>query len=62
MHGAERMADLICSAVDGDIDEAELIQCKRDLFLAILDEEQPRLKEDPNLVAQLRKEVLARMG
>ncbi|HEX7710191.1 MAG TPA: patatin-like protein [Sphingomonadaceae bacterium] len=61
LHGAERMADLICSSADGETDPAELAGFKRELFLAILDEEEGRLREDPMLVPNLRKEVLARM-
>ena len=62
LHGAERMADLVCSSVDHEVDAAELAQCKRNLFLAVLDEEESRLKADPKLVAQIRAEVLAKLG
>jgi hypothetical protein len=62
LHGAERMADLICSSIEHDLDPGELAQCKRELFLAILDEEEGRLKADPKLVTQIRAEVLAKMG
>ena len=61
LHGAERMADLIYSTLDGPIDETELLTLKRRLFLAILDEEDGRLKAEPDLVERLRAEVLAKL-
>lgn len=58
LHGAERMIDLVCSAIDtpeGDQDFADL---KRRAFLAILDEEERRLTEDPQLIPSLRAEIM----
>jgi patatin-related protein len=57
LHGAERMIDLIASTVDG-FDEAELAAFKRRAFLAVLDEEDGRLKADKNLVGTIRREIL----
>ncbi|HEY6868716.1 MAG TPA: patatin-like protein [Novosphingobium sp.] len=64
LHGAERMIDLVVSAVatEDEVDAAQVTRFKREAFLAILAEEEPRLKADRGLVAGLRAEVLARMG
>ena len=61
LHGAERMIDLVASALGpGEFVAPEaLAELKRAAFLAILDEEQARLKADPTLVPQIRSEVLA---
>jgi hypothetical protein len=61
LHGAERMIDLIASTLDENhaVPEEELRAFRREAFLAILDEEEPRLKADPGLVAGIRREVLA---
>ena len=63
LHGAERMIDLIASALpDNDpLEPAVLARFKRDAFLAILTEEEPRLTADRGLVARIRAEVVARM-
>ncbi len=58
LHGAERMIDLIASTVEQPLDEATLRGFKREAFLAILAEEEPRLTTDAGLVAGLRAEVL----
>ena len=55
------MIDLVCSTVP-DFDRAACAAFKHRAFLAILDEEEPRLTADPGLVAQVRKEVLAKSG
>ena len=59
LHGAERMIDLVASALPGGmvLDSAELARFKREAFLAVLDEEQDRLKADPGLVAGIRAEI-----
>ena len=59
LHGAERMIDLVVSALpEGDtVEAAELAAIKREAFLAILDEEEPRLTTDPRLVAGIRDEI-----
>ncbi len=61
LHGAERMIDLVASALpSGSIMAAEeLAALKREAFLTILDEEEPRLLTDPTLVARIRAEVLS---
>jgi len=64
LHGAERMIDLVASALpDGTgLDPLELKRFKREAFLAILAEEEPRLKADPGLVSGLKEEVLRAMA
>lgn len=62
LHGAERMIDLVCSTLDVALTPEECRGFKREAFLAILDEEEPRLKFDPELVPRIRAEVLARLG
>ena len=61
LHGAERMLDLVASALPEGTSLApeELAAFKREAFLAILDEEEERLKVDPSLVSGIRAEVLA---
>jgi patatin-related protein len=60
LHGAERMIDLIASTQhDNAVDPRVLAGFKRDAFLAILDEEDGKLAADPDLVAGIRREVLA---
>jgi hypothetical protein len=61
LHGVERMIDLVASALpDGMIvDPVELAALKREAFLAVLDEEEPRLLADPGLVPGIRAEVSA---
>lgn len=61
LHGAERMVDLVVSTMTQPMDEKDMMRFKRDLFLAILDEEEPRLNADPSLVPGLREEVRSRM-
>jgi patatin-related protein len=64
LHGAERMIDLVASTLpEGNgMAALDLAQLKKEAFLAILDEEESRLKADPGLVARLRTEVLAAMN
>lgn len=61
LHGAERMIDLVASALpEGEaLIPEELARFKREAFLAILDEEEERLKVDPSLVSGIRAEILA---
>ncbi len=61
LHGAERMIDLIVSTLPAGeaMDEPSLFEFKRRAFLAVLDEEEPRLQTDPGLISGLRTEVLA---
>ncbi|QZH76747.1 MAG: patatin-like protein [Erythrobacter sp.] len=62
LHGAERMIDLVCSTVPGGFDDTELLSFKRDAFLAICDEEDGRGLCSAKLVAELRAEILAKLG
>ena len=60
LHGAERMIDLVASTLPKGtlLDPVELARFKRESFLAVLDEEEARLKADPGLVPSIRAEVL----
>lgn len=60
LHGAERMIDLVTSTVD-DFSETEKADFKRRAFLAILDEEQERLKANHGLLERVRAEIEERM-
>jgi len=62
LHGAERVIDLIASTLPEacPFDPDELARLKRDAFLAVLDEEESRLKAEPGLVPRIRAEVLAK--
>ena len=60
LNGAERLIDIVCSALDTPLDSTLVAAFKRDAFQAILDEEEPRLRAEPDLVAGLRAEVAAR--
>lgn len=64
LHGAERMIDLIASALpEGQIfDARELAKFKQEAFLAILDEEEGKLLADAGLVAGIRAEVEGVIG
>jgi patatin-related protein len=59
LHGAERVIDIIASSVEPPLPDAILAAIKRDAFLAILAEEEPRLTADPTLVPGLIREVEA---
>jgi patatin-related protein len=61
LHGAERMIDLLASTVPENeaFSADELLALKHEAFAAILDEEEPRLKADPQLVPSLRREMEA---
>ncbi|MBU3992405.1 MAG: hypothetical protein KKA12_07685, partial [Alphaproteobacteria bacterium] len=62
--GAERMIDLVASAMpdEAPLDALELRRFKREAFLAILAEEELRLQADPRLVRGIREEVLRVMA
>lgn len=62
LHGAERMVDLLCSTCDGALPEGPYREFKRRIFIAILDEEEPRLKADRALIPGLRAEIKARFA
>ena len=59
LHGAERMIDLVASTLPDNaaLPAQELAAFKRELFLAILDEEEGRLHADAGLVSGIRAEV-----
>jgi len=63
LNGAERMIDLIGSALprNSQMNPLELRRFKQDAFLAILDEEKDQLVADPGLVDRLRAEILLGM-
>lgn len=59
LHGADRLVDIILSTLPtgARLAPGRVTTIKRELFNAILDEEEPRLKAVPNLFAQLRAEI-----
>jgi patatin-related protein len=59
LHGAERMIDIVLSSLTGNarLKPGRVAAIKRAAFLAILDEEEPKLEAIPGLVASLRKEI-----
>lgn len=61
LHGAERMIDIIASTA-GTVPEARIRAAKRALFMAVLEEEELAGRCRPRLLAQLRREVIERMG
>lgn len=58
LHGAERLFDIVASS--GGVEVGALRAMKYDLLAAILDEEQPRLRQTGDLIATLRCEIAAR--
>ncbi len=60
LHGAERMIDLVASALPegASLAPEKLADLKREAFLAILAEEEERLQADPQLAPGIRAEVL----
>ena len=62
LHGAERMIDLICSTVDGGLDDASCMRFKRAAFLAIIDEEKQMGRCKSGLLDRIRAEVEERLG
>ena len=62
LHGAERMIDLVCSTVEDGVPEPVKRDFKRSAFLAILDEEEARLKCEPRLIETIRREVAERLA
>ncbi|WP_137679249.1 patatin-like protein [Aurantiacibacter suaedae] len=59
LHGAERMVDLVCSTLPEGLATDEITRFKRELFLAICDEEIERGLCDAKLVEGLRAEIEA---
>ena len=62
LHGAERMVDLVCSTLPAPLPPDQCRDVKRRLFHAILDEEEARLRADPQLIPGLRREVEQRLA
>jgi patatin-related protein len=62
LHGAERMVDLVCSTLVAPLPAPVVRDFKRRLFLAILDEEEARLRAEPGLIPGLRREVEERLA
>ena len=61
LHGAERMVDLVCSTLDKAPDDAECRELKRDLFMAIIDEELDAGRCQHGLLDSIRDEIVTRM-
>ena len=59
LHGAERTIDLIASTAEPPLPESVIRLFKRDAFLAILEEEKPRLTAEPDMVERIVAEVHA---
>lgn len=59
LHGGERLIDIVLSTLPAGATLApgRVASIKRAIFLAILDQEQPRLAAIPGLFEQLRKEI-----
>jgi patatin-related protein len=59
LHGAERMIDIVVSALPPgrSLEPGRVALTKRAAFLAILDEEEPRLTAIPTLIETLRREI-----
>ena len=59
LHGADRMLDLVLSTLDQPLGDAEIKTIRKELFLAIMDEEEGRLCADRGLVPGIRAEIMA---
>ena len=59
LHGADRLVDIMLSTLPpgARLAPGRVTTIKRELFLAILDEEEPRLAAVPGLFTQLRAEI-----
>lgn len=62
LHGAERMIDIVVSTLDQPMPTDRIRAHKKKAFLAVLAEEENRLKADPGLIDRLRAEILARLN
>ncbi len=63
LHGAERMIDIIVSALPADALAADtILRAKQSAFAAILDGEEKRLTAIPETVAELRTRIAAMTG
>lgn len=63
LHGADRLIDILLSTLPGEMasDPARAKAWKREAFLAILDEETPRLPAMTEQIEQIRREIDAAM-
>ncbi len=59
LHGAERLIDIMVSSVGSPIEPHIVAKSKYDAFLAILDEEEPRLTKIGPLFKELRREIIS---
>ena len=59
LHGAERTIDLIASTAEPALQQSVVRPFKRDVFLAILDEERERLTAEPDMLERIVAEVHA---
>jgi hypothetical protein len=59
LHGVDRLVDILVSALPESvqIDPATALAFKKKAFVAILDQEAPRLKRAKDLIAELRVEI-----
>ena len=59
LHGADRLIDIVLSSLPPALrmKPARIAEMKRHAFLAILDEEEPKLSEIQPLFASLRREI-----
>ncbi|MBB5686950.1 patatin-like protein [Sphingobium boeckii] len=59
LHGADRLIDILLSSLPAEaaLPEGIAARMKRAAFIAILDEEEPRLKTVPDLFTELRAEI-----
>ncbi len=60
LHAAERLIDIVASSVGGLLDDQAVRAFQRRAFLAILEEEEGRLRAVPSLVPDIRAEIAAR--
>jgi hypothetical protein len=59
LHGAERMIDIVLSSLTGNahLKPGRVAAIKHAAFIAILDEEEPKLTAIPALIKSLRREI-----
>lgn len=61
LHGAERMVDLVASAIEGEVDQTFIKVIKRRAFLAIIEEELGENRCSERMLHELQEEIIARM-
>ena len=61
LHGADRLFDILASSApkNAPLPRAELAVLKREMLIAILDDEEPRLTKIPEIFSTLRVEIAA---